>query len=68
MAPKTLNYLAFQSFDVERTSWMYSQKHVVRTKLDIYVFIVDIVLEHNIGFPICKSVGMGILNINTIFC
>ena len=37
--PKLLNYLAFQSFDFERTWWRLFQKDVVRTKFDIYVFI-----------------------------
>jgi hypothetical protein len=32
-------YLAFQSFDYDRTWWKLFQKRVVRTKLDIYVFI-----------------------------
>ena len=39
IAPKTLNYLAFQSFDFERTWWRLIQTRVVRTKFDIYVFI-----------------------------
>jgi hypothetical protein len=39
IAPKSLNDLAFQSFDFENTWWRLFQKHVVRTKLDIYVFI-----------------------------
>jgi len=38
---KALNYLAFQSFDFERTWWRLFQKRVVRTKYDIYVFILD---------------------------
>jgi hypothetical protein len=38
IAPKTLNYLAFQSFDFERTWWRLFQKRDVRTKFDIYVF------------------------------
>ena len=38
IAPKTLNYLAFQSFDFERTWWRLFQKRVVRTKFDIYLF------------------------------
>jgi hypothetical protein len=38
-APNTLNNLAFQSFDFERTWWRLFQKRVVRTKFDIYVFI-----------------------------
>jgi hypothetical protein len=32
-------YLAFPSFDFERTWWRLPPKHVVWTKLDIYVFI-----------------------------
>ena len=39
-ASKTLNYLVFQSFDFEVTWWRLLQKHVVRNKLDIYVFII----------------------------
>jgi hypothetical protein len=39
IAPKTLIYLAFQSFDFGRTWWRLFQKRVVRTKSDIYVFI-----------------------------
>jgi hypothetical protein len=39
-APKTLNYLAFQSFDFGRTWWRLFQKRVVRTKFDIYDFII----------------------------
>jgi hypothetical protein len=31
----------------------------VRTNLDIYVFILDSVLEYSIEFPICKRVRMG---------
>ena len=37
IVPKILNY--FQSFDFERTSWRLSQKRVMRTTFDIYVFI-----------------------------
>ena len=33
------NYLAFQSFDFERTWWRLFQKRIVRTKFYIYVFI-----------------------------
>ena len=33
---RLLNYLAFQSFDFERTRWKLFQKRVVHTKLDIY--------------------------------
>ena len=39
IASNTLNYLAFQSFDFEHTWWRLFQKRVVRTKLDINVFI-----------------------------
>jgi hypothetical protein len=34
-----LNYLAFQSFDFDRTWWKLFQKRVVRTKFDIYVLL-----------------------------
>ena len=34
-----LPYLAFRYFEYERTRRRSFQKHVVRTKLDIYVFI-----------------------------
>jgi hypothetical protein len=40
IAPKTLNYLAFQSFDFECTWWRLFQGRVVRTKFDIYFFMV----------------------------
>jgi hypothetical protein len=36
IAPKILNYLAFKSFDFERTWWRLFQKCVVHTKFDIY--------------------------------
>jgi len=39
IAPKTINYLAFQSFHFERTWWRLFQKRVVCTKFDVYVFI-----------------------------
>ena len=39
IAPKTLNYLAFQSFDFKRTWLNVIQIRVVRNKFDIYVFI-----------------------------
>ena len=35
IAPKTLNYLAFQSFDFERTWWRLCYKRIVCTKFDI---------------------------------
>jgi hypothetical protein len=38
-----INYsVAFQSFGFERIRWKLFQKHVVRTKLDIYVFITHL--------------------------
>jgi len=40
IAPKSLNYLAFQSFDFVSTWWRFFQKRVIHTKLDIYVFII----------------------------
>jgi hypothetical protein len=41
IAPKTLCYLAFQSFDFERIRWRLFQKRVVSTKFDIYIFIME---------------------------
>ena len=41
---KRLNYLAFQSFDIERAWWRLFQKRVVRTKYDIYVFIETMII------------------------
>jgi hypothetical protein len=35
-----VNYLAFQSFDFERTWWRLFQKSVVYSEFDIYVFII----------------------------
>ena len=37
---KLLNYLAFQSLDLERTWWRLIQKLSVCTKLDIYVLLL----------------------------
>ena len=39
IALKTLNYLAFHSFDVESTWWRLFQKLVVHIKFDIYFII-----------------------------
>ena len=36
-----LNYLVFQPFDFERIWWGLFQKRVVRTKLDIYVLLIN---------------------------
>ena len=44
IAPKSLNYLPFLSFDCERTWWRLSQKRVARTNFNIYVFIGILVL------------------------
>ncbi len=41
IAPKTLNYLAIQSFDCEGNWWRLLQKRVVRTIFDIYVFCLS---------------------------
>ena len=38
-------YLAFQSLDFDRTWWRLFQKRVVRTKFDIYVFIIQTYLQ-----------------------
>jgi hypothetical protein len=46
IALKTLNYLAFQSFDFEHTTWWrLFQKRVVRTKFDINVYHNDQTLQ-----------------------
>ena len=45
IASKTFNYLAFQSFDFERTWWRLLQKCVVHTKFDIYFFIQRILVK-----------------------
>jgi hypothetical protein len=37
--------LGFQSFDFERTWWKLFQTRAVRTKCDIYVFIVKVIPE-----------------------
>ena len=42
IAPKTLNYLAFQYSDFERTWWRLFQKRVVRTKFDLYIFFFSL--------------------------
>jgi hypothetical protein len=46
---QTLNYLAFQSFDFERTWWRLFQKRVVRSKFNIHVFISLTVTEIKIS-------------------
>jgi hypothetical protein len=38
-------YLAFQSLDFDRTWWRLFQKRVVRTKFDIYVFIIQTYIQ-----------------------
>jgi hypothetical protein len=38
ISSKSLNYLAFQSFDFECTWWWLFQKRVAHTKFDIYFF------------------------------
>ena len=38
-------YLAFQSFYFERTWWRLFQKLVVRTKFDIYVFMIQTYIQ-----------------------
>ena len=40
LLPKFLHYLAFKSFDYERSWWQLFQKHVVRIKLDVYVLLL----------------------------
>ena len=48
IAPKTLNYLVFTSFDFVCTWWMLFQKRHVRTEFDIYVFfLINSVLFRN---------------------
>ena len=50
ISPKTLNYLAFQSFDFERTWWRLFQKRVERTRFDMYVFMSVISLWEQATF------------------
>ena len=38
--------MAFQSFNFERTWWNWFQKRAVRTKCDIYVFIVNKIFQN----------------------
>ena len=45
IAPKTLNYLSFQSFDFKRTWWRFFQKRAVTTKFESYVFISPRILS-----------------------
>jgi len=58
IAPKTLNYLAFQSFDIERTWWRLFQERVMRTKFDIYVFI------HSRIIKMCSSINSNFQIVN----
>ena len=39
ITPKTLIYVAFQSFDFEHTCWSLLQKRVLRTECNFYVLI-----------------------------
>ena len=50
IAPKTLNYLSFQSLDFECTWWKLSQKRVVRTKFAIYVFLIFLLWKWPLTF------------------
>jgi len=52
IASNTLNYLAFQYFDFERTLWRLFQKRVVRTKSDIYGFLY----YTNVNKNHCKTI------------
>ena len=61
IAPKTLNYLAFQSFDFEFTWWWLFQKRVVRIKFDIYVFITILDTSSLQCFVICTTEAKAIL-------
>ena len=49
ITPKTLNYLAFQSFDFELTWWRLLQKGVVRILFDIYVLIAEILIKQQLN-------------------
>jgi hypothetical protein len=52
IAPKTLNYLAFQFFDFERTWWRLFQKRIVRTKFDIFIVnILRLLVEQEVLSP-----------------
>ena len=50
---RLLNYLAFKYVDLECTWWRLFQKHGVRTKLDIYVFILSnvFIINSHYGSP-----------------
>ena len=69
IAPKTLIYLAFQSLDFERTWWRLFQKRVVRTKFDIYVYIVSVWIVYswlsNVHYTL--SIMYQFLNITQLF-
>jgi hypothetical protein len=65
IAPKTLNYLVFQSFDYKRIWWRLFQKCVVGTKFDIYVFISTCRLKMSLYltplFPRTISLSMKVI-------
>ena len=49
-SPKTLNYLAFQSFDLERIWWRLFLNGVMRTNFHIYVFyLISDYIFYNFG-------------------
>ena len=45
IAPKIFNYLAFRSFDFQRTWWMSFQKRAMCTKFDIYFIFTIMPIE-----------------------
>ena len=51
----TTTYLAFQSFDLDRTWWRLFPKSVVHTKLDFYVFIRKHPQHTSCTFSFCWS-------------
>ena len=57
LLPKTLNCLAFQSFDINERIWwsLFQESSVVRTKFNIllYVFITMLMSQYNHGKIIC---------------
>jgi len=60
--PNTFKFLAFHYFDLERTWWRLFQKRVVRTKFDIYVFIITF------NYKLKRLIEMIDYGTHTLYC
>ena len=68
IALKTLNYLAFQSFDFERTWWRLFQKRVVCTKFNLRFYFPSRTPVFNSGFLVVLLIFLVFLVAFCVFC